>query len=327
MKDNYFTTVSYSDDLSQEKSEFLSTLSPRRSDILCKAISDAMQGKTRFLDIARKQRMVDVQIPDSIKYIDIEIEATEKPIPARLYLPKNAKPKRALLYLHGGGWVIGSPDSCGRICIDICEHLNCAVLAPDYSLAPEIKFPTQIFESTNAYLWLLENAEKFGYCKDNIFLCGDSAGGNLVASTMIKLLEDNINSPRGLIMFYPVADNTDCTKDTSWQKYGKGFALDSHLMDAFTNAYIEKAEYKKNVWASPILRETFVDFPPTLIIASGCDILHDQVERFAKKIAETNAMIRFVDIEQAMHLYITMDGMDKSYSIAFAEIENFVKRI
>lgn len=327
MKNDYFISISYNDDLSQEKSEFLATLSPRRSDILCKAITDAMQGKTRFLEIARKQRMVKIEIPDGIKVVDVAINANNKNISARLYLPKNTTPTSALLYLHGGGWVIGSPDSCGRICVDICKNLNCVVLAPDYSLAPEIKFPAQVFESVDTFLWMAENAEKFGYPKDKIFICGDSAGGNLAISATIKLLDEEQNLPCGIALFYPVVDNSNCSNDISWQKFGKGFALDSHLMDAFTNAYIENPNDKNHLLVSPIFRNTFADFPPTLIVASGCDILHDQVERFAKKMMLTNAQTRFVNIEQAMHIYMTMDGMEKSYSIGFAELKNFLNHI
>ena len=327
MKHDYFKSVSYNDDLNQEKSEFLATLSPRRSDILCKAIADAMQGKTRFLEIARKQRMVEIEIPNDIKVSDIVIHAYKKNISTRLYLPKNSTPTSALLYLHGGGWVIGSPDSCGRICVDICKKLNCAVLTPDYSLAPEVKFPKQVFECADTFLWLAESAEKFGYPKDKIFICGDSAGGNLAISTTIKLLNDKQTLPSGIALFYPVVDNTNCSNDTSWQKFGKGYALDSHLMDAFTNAYIENPNDKNNVLASPIFKNTFADFPPTLIVASGCDILHDQVERFAKKMMQTNILTRFVDINQAMHIYMTMDGMEKSYALGFAELENFLNKI
>lgn len=327
MKDNYFTSISYSDDLSQEKSDFLVTLSPRRSEILCKAIADAMQGKTRFLEIARKQRAEEVEIPDCVKIIDTFIKANNKEIPTRLYLPKDTQPTSALLYLHGGGWVIGSPDSCGKICVDICAELNCIVVAPDYNLAPEYKFPTQVLESKDVYLWMLENAQKFGFSQDRIFLCGDSAGANLVASCVIKLIDENYQLPCGIIMFYPVADNRNCTQDTSWQKFGKGYALDSNLMEAFTNAYIENDIDKQNVLASPILRESFADFPPTLIIASGCDILHDQVERFAQKIAQTNSQTRYVYIKEAMHIYMTMAGLENAYKIGFNELKNFVKLV
>ena len=133
--------------------------------------------------------------------------------------------------------------------------------------------------------------------------------------------------PCGIALFYPVVDNSNCRNDISWQKFGKGFALDSHLMDAFTNAYIENPNDKNHLFASPIFRNTFADFPPTLIVASGCDILHDQVERFAKKMMLTNAQTRFVNIEQAMHIYMTMDEMEKSYSIGFAELKNFLNQI
>ncbi len=328
MKDNekYYTTVSYPNDLSLEVSNFLKTLSPQRGKILCKAMSDAIGGKTRFLELARKQRFSSVEIPNDIEIQEIELKSEFGKIPTRLYLPKNTKTQSAMLYLHGGGWVIGSPDSCTKICIDACRKLKCAVFALDYSLAPEAKFPKPVIEAANAFVEIVNRSSEFGYKCDKIFICGDSSGGNLAIATIIKLLEDKRQIPTAMAVFYPVTTIKDYDKSQSWQKFGKGYALDADVMEQFINCYINNDNDRNSQLVSPILRDDFSDFPPILILSSGCDILKNQVEDFANKMSNTNDKVRYVEIENATHIYATMEGMEESYSIGFSEVENFIKR-
>ncbi len=318
----YFSFVLRDDDLSNEVSSFLKTLSSQRGNILCRAMAEAQCGKTRFLELARKQRATPTNTEINAITSNIEING----IATRLYLPKENSPQRALLYLHGGGWVIGSPDSCENICADLCERLNCAVFALDYSLAPETKFPTPIKECADAFLEIIERAKEWNIATDKIFICGDSSGGNLALATTIELIDRNATLPAALALFYPVTNILDYREDNSWKEFADCKALESKVMESFIDCYINCDSDRNSPLASPILRDNFSDFPPTLIVTSGRDILHDQCEKFAKKFAQTNNKIRYVEIQNATHIYATMEGMDKSYSIGLEEVENFIRQ-
>ncbi len=324
--EKYFSFVSRNDELSEEVSSFLKTLSSQRGKILCKAMSEAMAGKTRFLQLTRKQRTLNTNYKINVDTRDIKIKSQLKTISTRLYLPSETIPNRVLLYLHGGGWVIGSPDSCEKICANLCEHLNCAVFAFDYSLAPETKFPEPIQECTDAFLEMIEIAKQWNISNDKIFICGDSSGGNLALATIIKLLETKRAIPSAIALFYPVTNISDYNQDDSWKNFGDCKALESDVMESFIKCYINDDSDRLSSLASPILHDDFSDFPPTLIISSGRDILHDQCKNFAKKFRQTNPNIRYVELQNATHIYATMDGMDMSYSIGLSEVENFIKR-
>ena len=319
--DNYFSFVENNTNLTEETATFCKALSPRRTDILHKAITDAENGKTKFLEIARKQRADNFKIQQNLDvYTDYVLNSDEK-ISLRIYKPKNKNPKFIILYLHGGGWVLGSADSCGRICSDLALELNSVVIAVEYRLSPEFKFPIPLEDCVLAVEWAIKT-----FPNKKLFISGDSAGGNLALATTIKLLKES-KKISGLALFYPVATQEECVEDASWQNFGKGFALDSKLMTTFTQAYLRSPEDIINTYASPILHNNFSDFPPTIIIASGKDILHDQCIRLAKKISQTNKFLRLVDIKMATHIYATMDGMDKSYKIGFTEVKNFFAKI
>lgn len=222
-----------------------------------------------------------------------------------------------LIYLHGGGWVIGSINSCSRYCGAMADR-GIAVLAVDYRLAPEHPFPEGLDDCIEAVKTAMKNMAQWK-CR-GISIGGDSSGGNLAIATAMSFPQ-NIFS--GLVTFYPVtkayADNSG-----SWKEYGLGYGLDSELMEAFNKAYTADS---RNALVSPAEADdkTLMKLPPMLMVAAKRDILRDQGLDFANRLRDLGKDIRYVMIPGSVHLFITVDGQPSAFSRAVEESAAFIR--
>lgn len=222
-----------------------------------------------------------------------------------------------LIYLHGGGWVIGSINSCSQYCGAMADN-GIAVLAVDYRLAPENPFPKGLDDCIEAVKTAIKNMEEWK-CR-SISIGGDSSGGNLAVATAMSFPDHTFSS---LVTFYPVtkayADNSD-----SWKEYGLGYGLDSELMVAFNKAYTADS---LNPLVSPAEADdkTLMNLPPMLMVAAERDILRDQGLDFANRLRNLGKEIRYVMIPGSVHLFITVDGQPAAFSRSVEESAAFVR--
>lgn len=322
----YFTQTTCGEGLSKEAEAYISKIAPNYAKNMSAAIVEAIGGNGKRLNILRSLRLTKAPHLDGLNRVDAEIPSGAFKIRARLYIPNSRSEARipALLYLHGGGWTIGAIESCELFCQKFALEAECAVCAIDYRLAPEHKHPAAEEDSLAAFEWILENAERFGINPDCVFAGGDSAGGHLSAAVADARIKAGKNPPRGLLMYYPVTAMNDCCNDESYKLYARGYALDALLMDAFYDAYIPRDQRRG---ASPENYSTLPQFPPTLILTSGFDILRDQGRRFADKLAQAGAKTRRVELAGATHIYLTMPGMEEAFNRALGEGAQFLKRV
>lgn len=326
MPQSYFTYVDLKSDLFEEAKIFLQTFTPRRTEIMCKAIEQAAGGNGKMLKAIRDFRAAPCKPIEYVETRDIAIPSEGGAIETRIYSKKTEDPsqKPMLLYLHGGGWTIGNIDSCADFCQNVAASGMATVAAINYRMAPEHPHPAALDDCICAYKWLLQNSNSHGCGAKNIFVSGDSAGGHLAIALADAAIASKLQIPQGLALFYPVTTFEDRHSDESYKKYGKNYALDAKLMDTFNNVYVPEKDLRKD--ASPLNFKTLPKFPPTLIISSGCDILLNQDEDFANLLFKLNVKARHVCVRGATHIYITMPGMPKSFSIALQETLDFINR-
>ena len=326
MAQNYFTYVDLKSDLFEEAKIFLQTFTPRRTEIMCKAIEQAAGGSGKMLKAIRDFRAVPCKPIEYVETRDIAVPSDFGDIPARIYSKKteSSAEKPLLLYLHGGGWTIGDINSCADFCQNVAASGMASVVAINYRRAPEHPHPAALDDCICAYKWLAQNADAHGLGSKNIFVAGDSAGGHLAIALTDKIIAAKLRNPQGLVLFYPVTTFEDRHSDESYKKYGTNYALDAKLMDTFNNVYIPDKNLRKE--ASPLNFKSLPKFPPTLILSSGCDILLNQDEEFANLLLKHNAKVRHVCVRGATHIYLTMPGMPKSFSIALQETLDFIKK-
>jgi len=202
----------------------------------------------------------------------------------RHYQPKNSESDKSVLFIHGGGWCLGSIDTYDNVCRYLCDQANINIFSLEYGLAPEHRFPTAVNHSLFAYDWLYENASKYGLADDKIFVMGDSAGGNLVS---IICHERQENMPKAQILIYPAVDMyTIYNSNAKFNKYKyhlttkwAGKLIASYLGEEIMSNH----ENLINPPISPLFYENTKQ-PDTLIIAATHDILVDGIYEYEKKL-------------------------------------------
>ncbi|MDR1390948.1 MAG: alpha/beta hydrolase [Holosporales bacterium] len=248
-------------------------------------------------------------------------------IPAMLYEPENAD-RNLLLYLHGGGWVMGGIESHDCLCRKIANTLNIRVLSVEYRLAPICKFPTALNDVLSVYCGLFCN----GYIDfEKVIIAGDSSGGNLCVSLCIKLAEIKFGkTPISQILFYPVLSNDFSSE--SFQKFGSEANLTKSMMQWFICMYTGKEfdneDIKNNKLIYPLLQNDMSVFPETLLVSAEKDVLLDGQLLFASKLQQANIEAKHLIIRNAKHGFITYgDEHWKFASIALDKIKQMISHI
>lgn len=228
------------------------------------------------------------------------------PINLRIYrgtdAPTNNAP--ALLYLHGGGWVIGTLESHDEICRWFANIGACVVVCPDYRLAPEHKFPAGLDDCFAALFHMSENAATLGIDSGRIAVAGDSAGGNLAA--VLSLLARDGAAP-GItcqLLLYP---NTDARQTAdSYARFADGFGLTASTMRWFRDHYVSDINEIEDLRVSPLLAPHFVGLPPAFVAIAGFDILADEGEAYARRMADTGVRVVLRHWRDQIHGFVSM---------------------
>lgn len=189
---------------------------------------------------------------------------------------------RALLYLHGGGWVIGSPESHEDICRTLAHSAGAVVISPDYRLAPEHPFPAALEDGAAALRWMVDQAGNLGIDHTRLAVGGDSAGGNL-AAVLALMARDGVLPPLAAqLLFYP---NTDAgqTHD-SYRRFASGHGLTARTMRWFRDLYLTHPSQAADWRISPLRAPSLKGVAPAFVALAGHDILHDEGAAYAARL-------------------------------------------
>ena len=191
-----------------------------------------------------------------------------------LIFPKQNKKNSIIIFFHGGGFVMGNLDTHDFTCRSICIESKMIVIAVDYSLSPEYKFPYALNEAKDTLKSIPSFEKEFKLDLNNVFVCGDSAGGNLAAVLAANSSKKMTIPIRGQILIYPCVDLTLSMK--SMDIYLDGMTLTFDTMSYFINHYLETMEDAVNWEASPLFVDDMKNMPETYIFAAGLDPLLDE---------------------------------------------------
>lgn len=297
----------------READIFLAGMPRGMQEHQAEAIHKAISGNRSMLADVRNSRNIPSVLPQDISRTVIN---------ERMALFRSSRYDNdtipLLVYFHGGGWVIGSINSCSRYCGALAEK-GVAVLAVDYMLAPEHPFPAGLNDCVDAVGVAIGNMEKWR-C-GSISVGGDSSGGNLAIATAMSFPANTFSS---LVLFYPVtkayADNSD-----SWNRYGRGFGLDSDLMNAFNKAY-SSSPYNPLVSPGEAQDSALMKLPPTLMVAAQRDILRCQGSEFARRLTNLGIETKYILIPGSVHLFITVEGQPTAFHRSVKESSEFIIR-
>jgi acetyl esterase/lipase len=246
-----------------------------------------------------------------------EIPGPAQPIPIRIYRPVATDTLPVLMYFHGGGFVICDLDSHDRQCRSLANQSGCAVVAVDYRLAPEHKFPAAPDDAYAATQYVAEHADEFGIDPKRIAVGGDSAGANL--ATVVALMAKDKGGPalRFQMLIYPLTDFAD--ESSSMREYAKDHFLTREQMDWFASQYFATDADRYAPYASPLYARDVRGLPPAIMITAECDPLRDQGEAYARKLQMAGVPVELKRYEGMIHPFFSLGGVIDGGRDAIAE--------
>ncbi len=241
-------------------------------------------------------------VPGSVKMQDFAIPGPAGAIRARRYQGVGPVGDTALLFFHGGGWVIGDLESHNSLCAEIALLSGYQVIAVDYRLAPEHPYPAAVEDCLAAARWVASSPEILGMTVEKLIFAGDSAGGNLSAIAARALRREMPVAAQWLI--YP---GVDMTSDSgSMQEFAEGFLLTAAAMDWFGEHYAADVTHPH---ASPLLAEDWDGLPPALVFVCGLDPLRDQGRAYAAELIKNGTRVIFREAAGQVHGSAQLRGL------------------
>ena len=214
---------------------------------------------------------------------DQTIEGRNGAIPIRIYTPVGSGPFPVTMMFHGGGWVIGDLETVDAQSRQVCNQVGCVVVAVDYRLAPEHRFPAAAEDCYDATVWTHENAGHLDADPTRLAVAGDSAGGNL-AAVVAQMARDKSGPPLIFqLLVYPVT-NGDVFETDSYHENAEGYMLTADSMHWFWNHYAEEGD-RANPYASPLCASDLSNLPPALVQVAEFDPLRDEGLQYADALS------------------------------------------
>ena len=233
---------------------------------------------------------------------DETIEGPGGDLRLRIYRSGSEEKLPLLLFMHGGGFVLGCLDSHDEITRVLTANTGCVTVAVDYRLAPEHPYPAAVDDCFAALNWAAANAASLGADPDRIVVIGDSAGGNLAAVTAIKARDENGPALAGQVLIYPT---TDLTATMLPAPDGQFYILSPATRKFFNEAYLEDLSHATLATVSPGLVDSVENLPPVFVITAEFDPLCEQSEALAARYQKSGVDTTQVRHDGAIHGFLS----------------------
>ncbi len=267
--------------------------------------------------------------PELQSIAPLAIPAPHGTIPARLYIPKALRRKAglapALVFFHGGGWVIGDLDSHDAACRKLAHEGELILIAVDYRLAPEHKFPSAVDDAIAATRWIAANARELGIDGSRLSVGGDSAGGNLAAVVALSAREDNGPPLAGQALIYPATDFS--MSHASHNEPETSVLLTHSVIRWFRDHYLGGAADGEDWRASPARAATLADLPPAYVLTAGADPLRDEGKDYAGRLEAAGVPVTYRHFPGQFHGFFTMGKFLQQAGVAASEIGAWLKTL
>lgn len=232
-------------------------------------------------------------------------------VSVRILRPKNTAGQllKTVLYIHGAGWVFGNAHTHDRLIRELAVRSGSAIVFPNYSLSPEVKYPTALEEIYATLHWIASSGKAHGLDSDHISIGGDSVGGNMTAAITLMAKERKGPAIKRQLLFYPV---TDGGMDTdSYHEFAEGYFLRRDGMAWFWEQYINKPEELNEIYTSPLRASSdqLRDLPPALIITAEADVLRDEGEAYGNKLREAGVEVTTVRYQGIIHDFVMLNAL------------------
>ena len=274
----------------------------------------------------RERRALAQPAPQAVASVaELQASGPHGAIPLRLYkpLPAAAGALPLLVYFHGGGWTMGDLDTHDTLCRELANRAGCAVLAVDYRMGPEHRFPAAVDDCLAATRWAHAQAAALGLDATRIAVGGDSAGGNLAAVVTIAARDAGDLPLVYQLLIYPATDMRATAP--SHTSNGQGYLLTADTVRYFHDHYIDDRVHDLDWRASPLLHTDLTKLPPALVLTAGFDPLRDEGAAYACALAAAGNRAAYVCFERQIHGFITMgrvlDEANTAVTLCAAEVQ------
>jgi acetyl esterase len=285
---------------------------------------------TEARELYLKARFVSNPEPPELKSVrPLAIPAPHGSIPARLYKPLRLREANGLapclVFFHGGGFVIGNLDSHDVVCRKLADEGQLIVIAVDYRLAPEHKFPAGVEDVVTATKWVADNARQLGIDASRLSVGGDSAGGNLAAVVAISARDGNGPAIAGQVLIYPGTDFA--MTHPSHSEPETSILLTHSVIRWFRDNYLNGAADVDDWRASPARVKSLTGLPPAYVLTAGADPLRDEGDEYAKRLKEAGVPVTYRTFPGQFHGFFTMGKLLQQANVAAREIGDWLKAL
>jgi acetyl esterase len=263
--------------------------------------------------------------PDLARVTDDTVQIDDHEVRFRHYIggDQRAELAPAVLFFHGGGWVLGNLDTHDWICKQIAHQARCHVIALDYRCAPEAKFPAALNDCAAFADWLFSHARARGIDATKLVVAGDSAGGNLAAVVSQLRADKSETGFCAQMLFYPVVDISH--EHPSYQRNAEGYFLTAQTMRWFISQYVSPDCERSDPRVSPLCAPDLSDSPRTLIVTAGFDPLCDEGLAYATKLAQSGVDVTHRHLPHQIHAFLSMSRHLPDASAVLAEVADFLR--
>jgi acetyl esterase len=238
--------------------------------------------------------------PLSIDAVDL----TANGVPCRVFKPKSQGPKPGIIYGHGGGWVLGGPETHDDMCAEMAAEADCVVVLMDYRLAPEHPHPAQLEDTLKVWRWMREQGHANGIDADNIVAAGDSAGGQISAALALTLRDLSLPQVKAMVLIYPVLSAN--MESPSYIRNANAPSLSRDEMLFYLRAFLgpEGSPSWHDEKALPLLASSLEGLPPAFTTVAAHDPLYDDGVMFHERLLKAGVPSELLRERELAHSYM-----------------------
>jgi acetyl esterase len=269
--------------------------------------------------------LMDEPAPSLPRIEDIRIPGPAGEIPARLYSSTVEKrPQPTVAYFHGGGWVQGDLETHHGLCARLARHAGALIVAVDYRLAPEHKFPAAVDDCLAAYRWLRTKGRDLGADSTKVAVAGDSAGGNLSAVVSQLAASSGVPVPTCQVLIYPAVDFSLDTE--SHRELADGHVIPRDRILWYMEQYLKGEADKADLRASPLRAPSLKGQPPAMIVTAGFDPLRDEGRAYGDRLREAGVDVVHREYTGQIHAFVSLTKAIPQGMACTLEIAEFLRR-
>jgi acetyl esterase/lipase len=238
---------------------------------------------------------------------ELRISGPAGELAGRMYRPGQGGTLPVLVYFFGGGWSLGTLDTCDAVCRMLANAARCACVAVSYRLAPEHKFPAAVEDCYAGTAWVAEHAAELGVDAARLAVGGDSSGGNLAAAVALLARDRGGPALAHQLLVYP---NTDYSADTaSMREVTDRYFFNPTSIAWYWGMYLGSPQDGSNPLASPLRADDLSGLPPATVITAEHDPLRDEGELYADRLRQAGVPAETIRYDGMMHGFFTMVGI------------------